>query len=124
MSQFDMISKRAERLLRKNWTSVVAEAHRLGGLGLPGLQVDVTEDSVILRLYPETLPRGYYVRIVADGSVYAETTIQWQDGHWETDDVLGNGVQDVALALSAALEEAQNRASKMGDIAQELTKIR
>jgi hypothetical protein len=123
--QYDMAAKRAQRLLRKNWREVVAEAHRLGGLDLPGVEVEVNPDEelVCIYLYAQTLPRGYCVYISAGGYIDVTTLIQWQDGHWERENVLGKDVQAVAQVLSAALEEAQNRASKMGDIAKKLAEV-
>ena len=124
MSQFDMVAKRAERLLHKNWTSVMAEAHRLGSLGLPGLSVFVTDTFVRLEVCPEN-GRGLDVTIGSDGEIEGTEIIQWQDGHWETDrgSIPRSGVSAVEEILQLALKDAQDRASEMGQVVQELAKI-
>ena len=123
MGLYEISAKRAERLLRKNWASATTEAHRLGGLNLPGLSVEVGEGAIVLRLHPETLMQGLYSRIGSDGSIYSEVLVQWQDGHWEGDDAM-EGFKGLTLLLKEALREAQNRASRMGEVKEELAKIR
>ena len=125
MSQFDMVSKRAERLLRKNWVSVVAEAHRLGSLGLPGLKIFVEDTFVRLEVYP-TDGRGLDVVIGNDGEISGTETIQWQDGHWESDrgSIPRSELSAVEEILRLALEDAKNRASEMGQVAQKMAEVR
>ena len=116
--KYDMASKKADRLLRKNWQKVCQEAHRIGGLGLP-LEVRVEEGMVEFTLYPETLNRGARVTLRSDGGIYSDILIQWQDGHWEKDQYgFPEGKEAVAEILAMTLEEADNLAQRMGEAAQ------
>ena len=124
MAKFDMAAKRAERLLRKNWTSVVAEAHRLGGLGLPSLKIFVAADFVRLEVYPIA---GYGLEVVLseNGDIERIEQIQWQDGHWEANQggTSRAGCEAVVEILQLAIDDAQARASEMGKASEEMAKI-
>lgn len=111
-------------MLRKNWASVKAEAHRLGGLGLPGLEIRVTDDSVTLEMTPIS-GRGLDVTIYPNGDIEGDETTQWQDGHWERDrgSIPRYGSEAVEEILRLALEDAQERASEMGKVAQKLAAV-
>lgn len=117
--EYDMETKRAQRLISKNWYNVVTEAHRLGALG-GVLEVTIPGETrlVTLAVYPQTLPRGMKTYISDSGEVFCDTLIQWQDGHWEPEERnYRQGAEAVAEVLKMALEETRNRAKQVGEAA-------
>ena len=102
---YDISAKKAQRLLGKNFQAVMVEAHRLAGLAIPTLQVEVFSDSVRLSA-GQNQQNGYweYVSLIcSDGSIEGDTP---------------------ATVLQKALVEAQRQADCMGEVAQEMAAIK
>ena len=119
--KWDMAAKRAQRLLARNFASACAEAHRLGGLGLPGLYVEVEEEFI--RLYTNEGNLAISLTLFADGSFDSHCAHPGATGgnwHYEGEPL----PQVLGLLLEVALAEAQARAISMGQAARALAAVK